>query len=62
MVKNIGLIDIIIRLILAVVIAGIGIYLKSYLGLLAVVPLLTALSGWCPLYLILGLSTCSKKE
>ena len=31
----------------------------AYLGLL---PLLTAITGWCPLYRMLGISTLRKKE
>jgi len=30
-------------------------------GWLGIVPILTGLSGLCPLYTILGISTCSKK-
>lgn len=33
-----------------------------WLGLAGVVPLLTASMGWCPLYQLLGLSTCHKAE
>ena len=31
-------------------------------GYLGIVPLLTALTGWCPLYRVLGISTLKKKE
>lgn len=34
---------------------------KSYWGLLGVVPLLTGLIGSCPLYTLLGTSTCPVK-
>lgn len=59
--KNIGTIDMIFRLILAAIIAGLGVYFKSLIGLIAIIPLTTALIGWCPLYLPLGISTCKKK-
>jgi hypothetical protein len=32
---------------------------KSLWGLLGAVPLLTGLTGFCPLYRVLGISTCS---
>ena len=31
-------------------------------GWVGVVPLLTGLMGWCPLYAILGLNTCPLKK
>jgi hypothetical protein len=30
----------------------------KWLGLIGLVPLLTALAGWCPAYTILGVKTC----
>lgn len=35
---------------------------KSLWGLLGLVPLLTGLLGSCPLYTVLGISTCSTKH
>jgi len=35
---------------------------KSLWGLLGVLPLATALTGWCPPYSWLGISTCPKKS
>lgn len=35
---------------------------KSYWGLLGAVPLLTGLAGSCPLYTLLGISTCPVKR
>jgi hypothetical protein len=55
--RNIGLIDRLIRLAIAVAIAVLGIVFKTWWGLLALIPLATALFGICPLYSILGLST-----
>lgn len=34
---------------------------KSLWGLLGLVPLLTAVTGWCPPYALLGINTCKKK-
>ena len=31
-------------------------------GWIGVIPLATALIGWCPLYPILGINTCARKD
>jgi hypothetical protein len=35
---------------------------KSAWGWLGLLPLATAVIGWCPPYTLLGISTCSKKS
>lgn len=55
---NVGGIDRILRIILGLAILGVGYYFKSYWGFVGLVPLLTAVVGFCPLYTLLGLSTC----
>jgi hypothetical protein len=59
---NIGKTDKIIRVIAAVAIAVLGFYFKSWWGLLAIIPLLTAFVGFCPLYVPLKISTVKKKK
>ncbi len=59
---NVGKADKVIRIILAIIIAGLGYYFKSWWGLVAIVPLATAFMNFCPLYPIFGISTCKKKE
>ncbi len=54
---NVGKTDRKIRIIAGVVIAGAGIYYQSWLGLIALVPLGTAISGWCPTYLPFKINT-----
>ncbi|MBZ0097744.1 MAG: DUF2892 domain-containing protein, partial [Taibaiella sp.] len=62
--KNMGNTDRTIRILLAIVIAGLyfGNIITGTLGLvllvLAVVFLLTSLVSFCPLYAIFGLNTC----
>lgn len=34
---------------------------SSFWYLFGIVPILTGLSGWCPVYSILGISTCKNK-
>jgi hypothetical protein len=57
---NIGTTDKVIRIALALAIAALGIVFKSWLGLIAIVPLATALVGTCPVYLPFGISTWKK--
>ena len=35
---------------------------KTAWGWIGVIPLLTGVTGLCPLYTVLGISTCSKKS
>ncbi len=60
--QNIGSTDKIIRIILGIVIAALGYYYKSWWGLVALVPLITAFISFCPLYPIFGISTKKGKE
>ena len=58
---NIGSIDRIVRLAVAVVLLALVVVgPKTYWGLLGLVPLLTAAVGWCPLYTLLGIRTAAK--
>jgi hypothetical protein len=66
--KNIGTWDRVIRAVVALVIA-ILIATKTLTGtlsvvlaVLAVIFLVTAAIGFCPLYFLFGVSTCKKKE
>jgi hypothetical protein len=58
--KNVGSIDKVIRIILAVIIGALGYYYQTWWGLLALVPLLTGFIGYCPAWSIFGVSTCKK--
>lgn len=55
--KNIGSVDRLIRIVLGVVLITTGFYFGSYWGLIGLIPLLTAMIGWCPLYAPFKLST-----
>jgi hypothetical protein len=33
----------------------------NWLGWIGVVPILTAVAGWCPVYSMLGISTCPRQ-
>lgn len=60
--KNVGKTDKIIRIIIAIIIAGLGIYYQNWWGLLALLPLGTALFSYCALYALLGINTCPMKK
>ena len=61
---NVGLIDRIIRVVVGLVLIAYAIPLGfapsgwNWVGWIGVVPLVTGLVGSCPLYTLLGLSTC----
>jgi hypothetical protein len=63
MTRNIGGIDRTIRIILGIGLLGLLFVLEGgarWAGLIGLVPLGTALIGYCPLYSILGISTCPR--
>lgn len=58
---NEGNLDRIIRVVLGLIIIGIGIYNQSWWGAVGLLPLLTGLMGYCALYSVLGIDTCPRK-
>lgn len=61
MTRNIGGIDRVLRIILGLaLISQVFVGLETPWGWLGMVPLLTALAGWCPPYAMLGISTCRR--
>jgi hypothetical protein len=61
MTRNIGTIDRALRIVVGLVlIALVFVGPQTPWGWIGVVPLLTALIGWCPPYALLGISTCKK--
>jgi hypothetical protein len=60
---NVGNIDRILRVVLGVVLLALMFTGKiGVWGWIGVVPLLTAGMGFCPLYTVLGFSTCPMKK
>ena len=55
---NVGKSDKIIRWIIGIVLIVLGIVYKSWWGAIGLLPILTAIISFCPLYLPFGLSTC----
>jgi len=63
MVKNVGTVDKIVRVIVGIL-ALVGVFivsgtvLKVILGIVAILMFFTAVTGYCGLYRVLGISTC----
>ncbi|HEX7951582.1 MAG TPA: DUF2892 domain-containing protein [Burkholderiales bacterium] len=59
---NVGTLDKVVRVILGIGLLSLIFLLEGnakWWGLVGLIPLITGLVGTCPLYMILGLSTCS---
>nr|WP_319998318.1 DUF2892 domain-containing protein [uncultured Draconibacterium sp.] len=59
---NVGSIDRLLRVIVGLIIAIIGVILDSWWGLIGIIPLATGLFRFCPLYCPLKISTTGKNE
>jgi len=62
--RNVGLIDRVIRVVAGLAILSLLYFLDGslrFVGLIGIIPLATGLIGYCHLYSILGISTCSRK-
>ena len=61
---NIGSIDKTVRIVAGLVLLSLVFLLEGkarWFGLIGVVPLVTAFTGFCPLYTVLGINTWSKR-
>ena len=54
---NMGRTDKKLRFIAGVIIIALGLYFKSWWGVIGLIPLLTSFISWCPLYVPLKIST-----
>lgn len=55
---NVGKSERIIRVLLGLVMLALGAVFDSWWGAVGIVPVLTAVIGWCPITALLGFSTC----
>ncbi|MEO0270757.1 MAG: DUF2892 domain-containing protein [candidate division WOR-3 bacterium] len=60
--KNVCGIDKTIRIILGIVIILLGLIFKTLWGLIGIIPLITGLIGFCPLYILFRIDTCKLKK
>ncbi len=59
---NVGSVDRLLRIILGLIIAILGVYFNSWLGLIGIIPLATGLFSFCPMYFLMKISTAKKEE
>ncbi|MDR3585441.1 MAG: DUF2892 domain-containing protein [Desulfosporosinus sp.] len=62
---NEGSLDRIIRIIIGLIILSLWFLLQGnakYLALIGLIPLITGIIGWCPLYTIFGVNTIGKRK
>ena len=55
---NTGRPDRMIRIVAGLAILTLGLLFQSWWGLVGFAPLMTGVSGFCPLYQLLGVNTC----
>ncbi len=60
--KNVGSVDKIVRIVLGLAIGAAGYYYQSWLGLIGIIPVATALINFCPVYTLFKLSTAEKPK
>jgi len=58
---NVGSIDRLIRIVLGLIIAIVGVIFDSWWGLIGIIPIATGLFKFCPLYLPFKISTTPKE-
>jgi len=61
MTPNVGGTDRVFRIVLGVVVIGLGLAFRSWWGALGAIPLLTGLVRWCPVYRPFGFTTCEAR-
>lgn len=65
MTTNMGSIDRVVRVVIGLALLSLIFLLEGgarWFGLIGIVPILTAVIGWCPAYLLFGISTCPRRE
>lgn len=58
--RNMGQVDRALRAIIGIVVILLGLVYQNWLGAIGLIPLLTAGTGFCPLYKLFGIKTCSE--
>jgi hypothetical protein len=57
--RNEGTVDRTLRVVLGVALLAYALVAHAWLGWLGVIPLVTGLVGFCPLYRLVGIKTCA---
>ena len=61
---NVGNTEKVIRIIIAIVLFSMWLFLEGnmrYIALVGIIPLVTALFSFCPLWTVFGINTCKKQ-
>jgi hypothetical protein len=58
--RNVGGIDRGLRIAVGLAIGAAGVWFKDWVGLMGIWPILTAVFGFCPMYVPFGLSSCRR--
>jgi hypothetical protein len=62
---NVGSVDKVVRIIMGLALLSLIYFLDGnlrWIGLIGIVPLMTAMMGFCPLYTLFGIRTCPSKK
>jgi len=59
---NVGRTEQIIRIMVGILIILIGLYLRSWWGIIGLIPIITGSIRYCPISNLLGVSTCDVKN
>lgn len=59
---NVGILDTGLRIVLGSIIGAVFGVFGLWIGLLALIPIITALASWCPIYAVMGWSTAPTKR
>ena len=59
---NVGKTDRTIRLVLGVLMLTVGLFTESWWGLIGLIPIVTGMAGWCPIYAPFHLSSCKTEK
>ena len=65
MTANVGTADRIVRILIGLALLSLVAFLEGgvrWFGLIGLVPIATALIGWCPAYAPFGINTCARHE
>jgi Inner membrane protein YgaP-like, transmembrane domain len=62
MIKNVGSLDKTLRLIAGITILVVGYLNNSWWGLIGLIPIITSITNFCPIYIPLKMSTIKSKK
>ncbi len=56
--RNIGTVDRVVRIVLGVIVIAVGLWYRSWWGLIGLPLIATGIVGFCSLYVPFGINTC----